>query len=66
MAVVRQGVSFFGVILSERSESKDLGTDRLHSTPKLRRSFDSGLRPPLRMTVTAGIDQIFSTKISSS
>ena len=36
------------VILSDRRESKDLRTDRLHSTSKVRRSFDA-LRL-LRMT----------------
>ena len=36
------------VILSDRRESKDLRTDRLHSTIKVRRSFDA-LRL-LRMT----------------
>ena len=38
------------VILSERSESKDLRIRRLLSIRLVQRSFDSGLRPPLRMT----------------
>ena len=38
------------VILSERSESKDLGTDFTAMVIVVRRSFDYGLRPPLRMT----------------
>ena len=38
------------VILSEQSESKDLRTDYIAFVPVVRRSFDSGLRPALRMT----------------
>ena len=38
------------VILSERSESKDLRTCRLHRRFRQRRSFDFGLCPSLRMT----------------
>ena len=38
------------VILSERSESKDLRTVVVFAVNSVRRSFDSGLRPPLRMT----------------
>ena len=39
------------VILSERSESKDLRTCHLLRRHLMRRSFDFGLRPSLRMTV---------------
>ena len=39
-----------GVILSERSESKDLRTDGRFAVNLVRRSFDFGLRPALRMT----------------
>ena len=38
------------VILSDRRESKDLRTDLGAELPEVRRSFDFGLRPPLRMT----------------
>ena len=38
------------VILSEQSESKDLRTDYSFAVNKMRRSFDSALRAPLRMT----------------
>ena len=38
------------VILSEQSESKDLRTCHLHRSLRVRRSFDFGLRPSLRMT----------------
>ena len=38
------------VILSEQSESKDLRTFRFASRHSVRRSFDFGLRPSLRMT----------------
>ena len=38
------------VILSERSESKDLRTYRLRKSHSVRRSFDFGLRPSLRRT----------------
>ena len=38
------------VILSEQSESKDLRTCHLHRRFRVRRSFDFGLRPSLRMT----------------
>ena len=38
------------VILSEQSESKDLRTYRLRKSHSVRRSFDFGLRPSLRMT----------------
>ena len=38
------------VILSERSESKDLRTVIIFAVKSVRRSFDSGLCPPLRMT----------------
>ena len=38
------------VILSEQSESKDLRTYRLRRSHSVRRSFDFGLRPSLRMT----------------
>ena len=38
------------VILSERSESKDLRTAVIFAVKSVRRSFDSGLCPPLRMT----------------
>jgi hypothetical protein len=38
------------VILSERSESKDLRMLGTAAVKSVRRSFDSGLRPPLRMT----------------
>ena len=37
------------VILSERSESKDLRNNHLLFIHSVRGSFDSGLRPPLRM-----------------
>ena len=42
------------VILSERSESKDLRTVDTWIFTFVRRSFDSGLRPTLRMT-TLGV-----------
>ena len=38
------------VILSERSESKDLGTGFAANVDEMRRFFDSVLRTPLRMT----------------
>ena len=38
------------VILSDRRESKDLRTNFSANVPKVRRSFDFGLRPSLRMT----------------
>ena len=38
------------VILSDRRESKDLRIDFHANVPEVRRSFDSGLRPSLRMT----------------
>ena len=38
------------VILSERSESKDLRTNDTIAAESVRGSFDFGLRPPLRMT----------------
>ena len=38
------------VILSEQSEAKDLRTFRFASRHSVRRSFDFGLRPSLRMT----------------
>ena len=38
------------VILSERSESKDLRMTVTNAVISVRRSFDSGLRPALRMT----------------
>ena len=41
------------VILSEQSESKDLRTFRFASRHSVRRSFDFGLRPSLRMTSCA-------------
>ena len=41
---------YYNVILSERSESKDLRTVVIFAVNSVRRSFDSELRPPLRMT----------------
>ena len=38
------------VILSDRRESKDLRTNFTANIPEVRRSFDFGLRPSLRMT----------------
>ena len=38
------------VILSDRRESKDLRTSGTFAVKSVRRSFDFGLRPPLRMT----------------
>ena len=42
--------AYKSVILSERSESKDLRKESLLSSAIVRRSFDSVLRTPLRMT----------------
>ena len=44
------GQSPKSVILSDRRESKDLGTDLTAYVIKMRRFFDSVLRTPLRMT----------------
>ena len=43
------------VILSERSESKDLRTCFVLSSGKMRRSFDFALRASLRMTTSVQI-----------
>ena len=48
------------VILSERSESKDLRTFGIFAVKSVRRSFDSGLCPPLRMTDTWCIDSFMT------
>ena len=53
------------VILSERSESKDLRTYGIFAVKSVRRSFDSGLRPPLRMTDIWCIDSFMTmTEVS--
>ena len=54
---IKSGVFFYVftesngvVILSDRRESKDLRTAGIAVVKSVRRSFDSGLRPALRMT----------------
>ena len=39
------------VIPCDRREARDLRTNELLSSGSMRRSFDSGLRPALRMTM---------------
>ena len=46
----RKRTSPKSVILSDRRESKVLRTDFAANVPEVRRSFDFGLRPALRMT----------------
>ena len=50
MSEITDGTGFRFVILSERSESKDLRIYGIFAVKLVRRSFDFGLRPPLRMT----------------